>query len=291
MPELPEVETIRIGLQRLIIGLTISNVKIKNQKSFIVDKISLTNFLVDKKVINIKRRAKILMIDLESKYSLVFHLKMTGQLVFVNQKTRFAAGHPNDSLINKLPDKSTRVIFTFSNGARLYFNDQRKFGWIKLLPTNILNDENFFSHHGPEPLTISFNENELKKQLMNHPNRQIKAVLLDQSSIAGLGNIYVDESLWLAELHPQSLVKSLKNEDFARLYNSIRIVLNKSIKLGGSTDKNYVNAEGQKGSYLQFANVFRKNGQPCPRCGSVILKQKISGRGTHFCPNCQKVKK
>jgi len=291
MPELPEVETIRTGLKQLILGLNISGIEIENQKSFSVDKFSLEEFLINKNVIDVNRRAKILMIDLDSNYSLVFHLKMTGQLVFVDKKTRFGAGHPNDSLVNQLPDKSTRVIFVFSDGARLYFNDQRKFGWIKLLPTAVLNDKNFFSHHGPEPLTADFNENELKDRLMRHPNRQLKAVLLDQSSIAGLGNIYVDESLWLAKLHPQSLVKSLKKDDFDRLYNSINSVLKKSIKLGGSTDKNYVNAKGQKGSYLEFANVFRKNGQPCPRCGSIILKQKISSRGTHFCLNCQKVKK
>ncbi len=290
MPELPEVETIKRVLKDLIIGLSIEKIIIKNHKSFLIDENTKELFLFNHKVLDVKRRAKLLMINLDSDYSLVFHLKMTGQLVYVNHDYRFGAGHPTDSLIHQLPDKSTRVIFIFNNKAKLFFNDQRKFGWIKIIPTVLLTDKNFFKDHGPEPLDALFSSDILYQRLLKHPKSKIKAVLLNQTVLSGLGNIYVDESLWMSKINPLTTINQLNKKNIVMLHQSIQTVLNKSISLGGSTDKNYVDAKGNKGSYLKFANVFRKENQPCPRCYSLIVKQKIAGRGTHFCPNCQKRK-
>ncbi len=286
MPELPEVETIKLGLTKLITGKKILKIDVLNLKSFPNNKADVDNFILGKEIINIRRRAKLLMIDLSSNYSLLIHLKMTGQLVYVSDDTRFGAGHPNDSLINDLPDRSTRVIFELSR-AKLFFNDQRKFGWIKVIPTELLSDQEYFSKHGPEPLA-DISPAVFKSNLKKHPRSNIKASLLDQSVIAGIGNIYADESLFLSKIHPKTLVKDLSNQKINSLINSIRQVLELSISKGGSTDRNYVNAEGKKGSYLEFANVFRRENQSCPVCHSTIIKIRVAGRGTHLCPNCQK---
>jgi len=237
----------------------------------------------------------VLIIDLSSNYSLVIHLKMTGQLVFdgggqLEPGLRFGAGHPNDSLIGALPDKSTRVTLTFTDDGRLFFNDQRKFGWMRLLPTPEIVNLDFFQKVGPEPLAADFTWEALRDRLHRRPNSNIKAVLLDQTVIAGIGNIYADESLWGAKVHPSTLVKSLTPEQFHKLYEELIFVLELAIEKGGSTDRNYVNAEGKRGSYLTFARVFRREGQPCHRCGTIIVKIRVAGRGTHLCPHCQKLK-
>jgi len=217
----------------------------------------------------------------------VIHLKMTGQLVFIGNQ-RFGAGHPNDSLINKLPDKSTRVILDFTDGSKLFFNDQRKFGWMRLMPTSEIFNLDFFQKVGPEPLAADFHWQDLRARLERRKNSNIKAVLLDQAVVAGIGNIYADEALWGAEIHPATLVKNLSAAKFHKLYDDLIYVLKLSIEKGGSSDRNYVNAEGKRGSYISFARVFRREGQPCPRCGTTIIKIRVAGRGTHICPHCQK---
>ncbi|CAN5611901.1 hypothetical protein BH23PAT1_BH23PAT1_0550 [soil metagenome] len=371
MPELPEVETIRIGLSRLLPGKVITSVWRDWEKSFPNAEADVNEFLIGARVTGVRRRAKVLIIDLGSAYSLVIHLKMTGQLVYISKpelsvvsnslsvKTengkkvtdnnlssedeRFAAGHPSDSLISKLPDKSTRVIFDleelgdrlsrvdgvqgkgeqrtevytkYGDGAalpvtsqhaksisrfpgtarkqanavrrpKLFFNDQRKFGWIRLLPTPEVENIDFFKRVGPEPLSSEFTQAEFRSRLRRRANTNIKAALLDQTVIAGIGNIYADESLWEARIRPSLLVKNISDSKLNKLFTAIRKVLILSIEMGGSTDRNYVNAEGQKGSYLSFAKVFRRNGFPCQRCGTVIIKTRVAGRGTHICPKCQ----
>lgn len=287
MPELPEVETVKRGLSKLIIGRKISKVSSDTAKSFPNSEIDVASFLIGAKITGVRRRGKALMIDLSSKYTLVIHLKMTGQMVFVDKKTHFGAGHPNDSLISKLPDKSTRVIFEFCDGAHLYFNDQRKFGWVRLVPTIEVQNIDFMKKLGPEPLESDFSANDFVTRFRRRNNTGIKAALLDQTVIAGVGNIYADEALWGAEIHPKKLVKDLSDDDLKKLFSEVRAVMNLSIEKGGSTDRNYVDAEGKKGSYLQFARVFRKEGLACPRCGTIIIKTRVAGRGTHICPNDQ----
>ena len=289
MPELPEVETVRIGLAKLLPGKKIKKVSYDWAKSFPNSKEDVDKFLIGAKVLRVKRRGKVLLIELDSKYSLVTHLKMTGQLVYVGEK-RFGAGHPNNSLIGNLPDKSTRVMLEF-DGAKLYFNDQRKFGWMRLIPTAEVPKIDFFTSLGPEPLAASFSSKDFAERLRKRQNSSVKAVLLDQKIIAGVGNIYADESLWGARIHPLTPVGNISTAKLNRLFRELKFVLNLSIKKGGSSDRNYVDADGKQGSYLSFARVFRREKMACPRCGTVIIKLRVAGRGTHICPKCQKVKR
>lgn len=286
MPELPEVETVRAGLHKLIIGRVVKSATSDNPKSFPNSAIDVQEFLIDAAVTNVRRRAKVLMIDLSTDYSLVIHLKMTGQLVFVGEQ-RFGAGHPNDSLITTLPDKSTRVSLEFSDGTHLFFNDQRKFGWVRLMPTVEIPYIDFMKKVGPEPLETNFTAAEFAERFTRRANTTIKAAILDQSVIAGVGNIYADESLWGAKIHPSRLVKSITDKEFKALYTDVREVMNLAIAKGGSSNQTYINAEGQRGHYMDFARVFRREGQACPRCGVTIVKLRVAGRGTHICPQCQ----
>jgi formamidopyrimidine-DNA glycosylase len=212
---------------------------------------------------------------------------MTGQLVFIGNAQRFGAGHPSDSLIAELPDKSSRVTLRFADGSQLFFNDQRKFGWMRLLPTLEIMNLDFFKKVGPEPLNADFTWQMFRERLVRRPNSVIKAVLLDQAVLAGIGNIYADESLWGAKIHPATPVKKLTPQQFKLLHKELIFVLKLAIEKGGSSDRNYVNAKGKKGSFMSFARVFRREGLACPRCGSIIIKSRVAGRGTHTCPHCQ----
>ncbi len=286
MPELPEVETVRRGLSDLIVGKHVATVSHDTPKSFPNATVDVNNFLIGAQISQIRRRAKVLIIDLNNDYSLLIHLKMTGQLVFVGE-VRFGAGHPNDSLVNSLPDKSTRVTFVFDDGSQLFFNDQRKFGWIKLIPRLEIPNTDFMKKVGPEPLEDAFTAQNFQDRFIRRARTNIKAALLDQSVVAGVGNIYADESLWGAKIHPKRLVASIKTAEFKKLYTELRSVMNLAIEKGGSSNHTYVNAEGKKGSYMDFARVFRKEGLACPRCGTTIEKLRVAGRGTHICPFCQ----
>jgi formamidopyrimidine-DNA glycosylase len=268
-------------------GLVVKDVWHDWPKSFPNAPADAARFLVGAEIVDVKRRAKVLIIGLSSGYSLVIHLKMTGQLVFKGKKS-FGAGHPSNSLTGELPDKSTRVVLEFTNNAKLFFNDQRKFGWMRLIPTTEVPLIDFMRTVGPEPLDDDFTVDRFIERLITRKNSPVKAVLLDQKVLAGVGNIYADESLWGAKIHPATPVTEIPKTKLVVLHQSLRDVLKQSIESGGSTDKNYVNAEGKKGSYLNFANVFRKEGRPCPRCGTEIIKIRVAGRGTHICPKEQK---
>lgn len=290
MPELPEVETVRRGLHELIIGRVVKKVVHDTPKGFPNAAADVEQFLIGSTITDVRRRAKVLMIDLSTDYTLVIHLKMTGQLVFRALDIAFGAGHPNESLIGELPDRSTRVTFTFADGSHLYFNDQRKFGWVRLMPTLEVPNIDFMQKVGPEPLERDFTHEQFAQRFTRRAKSPIKAAILDQTVVAGVGNIYADESLWGARIHPLTKVASVSPAEYKLLYSELRDVMNLAIEKGGSTDKNYVNAEGKRGSYMDFARVFRREGQPCPRCGTTIIKFKAAGRGTHICPQCQVLK-
>src|SRR5687767_9299607 len=252
MPELPEVETVRIGLSQLLPGKQVSAVQFDWPKGFPNAQADVNQFLVGAKITQVRRRAKVLLVDLTTEYTLVIHLKMTGQLVYRDDRQRFGAGHPNSSLIGELPDKSTRVTFTFTDGSKLFFNDQRKFGWVRLLPTVEVEQLDFFQKVGPEPLAADFTAQKFAQRLLRRAKSGIKAVLLDQTVVAGVGNIYADESLWGAKIHPETSVQDIPKVKISQLYKSLRDVLNLAIEKGGSTDRNYVDAKGNRGSYLTF---------------------------------------
>lgn len=322
MPELPEVETVRRGLAELLPGRRVVRaVVFDSPKSFPNAKDQVEQFLYGASVTAVRRRAKVLLIELDSGYTLLAHLKMTGQLVFRQHQPRvssennpdpgaprnqifsddttrslapiapatdFAGGHPNDSLIGELPDRSTRVQLEFADGSRLFFNDQRKFGWLQLLPTAEVSNTPFMQKVGPEPLDTQTTAAQFIQRIRRRNGSLIKPAFLDQSVIAGVGNIYADEALWAARIHPEARVREVTDEQLNTLFTELKKVLQLSIDQGGSTDKNYVDAEGRRGNYLQFAHVFRRQGQPCHRHpDQEIIKTKVGGRGTHTCPVCQ----
>lgn len=289
MPELPEVETVRRGLEKLIVGKQILAVVVDNPKSFPATNDEINGLVIGTTIQAVRRRAKMLLIDLDNGNTLWIHLKMTGQMVYRGE-ANWGGGHPNDSFLNSLPDRSTRVEFELSGGNHLFFNDQRKFGWIRLVPTAEVANLPAMTKLGPEPL-VGDPLPEFIRRIRRHPKLSIKAAILNQEIIAGVGNIYADESLWLARIHPQTMVSSLTDADLARLLKAIQQSMTESLAAGGSTARNYVKADGTRGDYLdKFAAVYKRDGQPCKRCGHEIVKIRAAGRGTHICPVCQELK-
>ena len=286
MPELPEVETIKRGLERSVIGLKLLSVKTDNPKKFIGD----TQNIIGTKIRNISRRAKVLIIDFDNDYSLLIHLKMTGQLIFEDLKGgRIKGGHPIPPLNLPVPNKSTHCTFKFDGGT-LYFNDIRKFGWLLVTPRAEIDNLSFFIGLGPEPLTKDLNKTKLKEILIKKKNLKIKPVLMDQKVLSGIGNIYADESLFLARIHPEERIINLTDYDFEAIYSGIVKSLKTGIKHKGASDSSYVDLGGEKGVFLTYANVYHRTGMECNQCKTKIERIVVGGRGTHFCPNCQKKK-
>ncbi len=280
MPELPEVETIKRGLKSFILHKKITKIDILCDKSFIGTPPLAT-------VTNLRRFGKALIIDLDNNQSLMIHLRMTGQLIY-DGKERYAAGHPSDNFTDKLPNKQTRVVIHFGDNT-LYFNDQRKFGFIKVIKTEEVENDAFIKKLAKEPWDMS--SDEFYEKLQKHKSSPIKATILDQSTICGLGNIYADEALFDSGIHPETKSGTLTKKQAKMLLHSAKKVMDRSIASGGSTMATYVKADGTKGDYLEkFAQVFRRKGEPCPRCGEKIVKIRVAGRGTHVCPYCQRRK-
>lgn len=287
MPELPEVEIIRLGLSKKITGLTIKKIEILNQKSFQGDPSKVTG----SKIIKVWRRAKMLGID-STGMTLLFHLKMSGQIIFtpnprILSPKPFLGGHPTKDMLGEMPNKSTRVIFEFGDGSKLYFNDQRKFGWIRLVTSTEVTSHKLISSLGPEPLEKTFTSELLESQLKRRKNTAVKVALLDQQLISGIGNIYACEACFIAGINPQKLVKDLKTQEFQKLLIGIKESLLKSIKYGGSSKQHYFNESGEKGYFLEVANVYARKGEPCRNCQTPIVKIKLGSRGTYYCPKCQ----
>ena len=281
MPELPEVETVRRGLRGFILDAKLKKVEVICDGSAEGDFVQV----VGAKVADLRRFGKALIVDFDNGFSLMIHLRMTGQLIFDGVE-RFAAGHPNENFVAQLPNGQTRVILEFERG-RLYFNDQRKFGFIKVLKTAEVEKEPFIAKLGKEPWKMSAEE--LLEKLQLRKNSAVKTVILDQKVIAGLGNIYADESLFLAGILPMRKAGSLSLAETEKLLVAMREVMEKSLEAGGSTLKNYVKADGTRGDYLDlFAKIYNRAGKSCVNCGETILKTKVNGRGTHYCPRCQK---
>ncbi len=281
MPELPEVETIKQGLSRKIIGLNITKIQINSAKSFIGN----PNQAEKQKVLNIWRRAKILGIELD-KNTLLFHLKMSGQLIYDNGK-RFIGGHPTPDMVGKMPNPHTRVIFSFSDGSHLYFNDQRKFGWIRIVNSGQVTVDSSIKNLGPEPLEKEFSWEILKENLLKHKSQPIKVAIMDQTVVAGVGNIYASEACFNAKIDPRVRVRDLSDEQFKKLHHGIVKSLQDGIKHGGATRAHFVDAEGHKGYFLDYAFVYGRDKHSCKKCGTEIKKIQLGGRGTYFCPKCQ----
>lgn len=282
MPELPEVETIRRGLDKLILHKKIAAVHILCEKSFRGDE----KWLISQEIDKLDRRGKALLIHLSNQMWMMVHLRMTGQMIFVGDE-KFAAGHPDGGFTEEMPGRHTRVYFDFEDGTHLYFNDQRKFGFIAVLDELGLEEDNFLKKLAPEPWGIG--EDAFWEMLQRHKAAPVKAAILDQSNIAGVGNIYADEGCFYAGVLPWRHCGDLSREESDLLLKGLCEVMQAAIDSGGSTMKDYVRADGSKGSYLEkFAQVFRRDGLECKRCGGMIEKTRVAGRGTHYCRGCQK---
>jgi formamidopyrimidine-DNA glycosylase len=284
MPELPEVEIIRRGLAHYLTGKTIKEIKVYIPKLFMGE----VDLIRGATIRNIDRKAKVLLVRLSNKYSLLIHLKMTGQLVYQSsdETEKIVGGHPQAAYNEHLPHKHTHIIFHFTDGSHLYFNDLRKFGWMQLVPSYRADSHGMLKTVGPEPLEGSLTAAMLRDRLMRYPNRLIFVSLLDQSLIAGLGNIYVNESLYEAGIQPVRRVSSLTEKEWHSLWQAIRRVLTMSINYGGTSDSTYVSVEGKRGDYLAHAHVYHQ--EIARPCGHLVEKKKISGRTAHYCPIDQK---
>jgi len=283
MPELPEIETIRRGLQKKVVGKKISTIIVNWSKSFIGD----PKLLKDKKIITVLRSGKLLETQTSDDFSLLIHLKMTGQLVFQsgNEKDKIVGGHPQKIYNQPLPHKHTHVIFNFKDGSKLFFNDLRKFGYIKLIKQKDVKDDSFVKTLAMDALADSFNQKYLNQILKRRPNSTIFQTLLDQKVVAGIGNIYDNEALYYCGILPTRKNKTISKSEQIKLIQKIKEVLKKSITLGGSSDNTYRQINGKRGNYLNYAAVYHQKLDPK---NHTIMRQKISGRTVHFCLICQK---
>lgn len=281
MPELPEVETIARGLRTYVIGKTIREVKVYHGKRF-------PRLVIGQKIAQISRQAKWLVIHLSSSYNFVVHLKMTGQLLYKKTTPKFLGGHTMRSEQITLPNSHTRVEFRFTDGSRLFFQDMRKFGYVKLYSDKALKDYFAQKNIGPEPLAKTFTFNYFNTQLQRHGSTTIKAVLLNQTIIGGIGNIYADDICWYARVKPMRRVRTLTLSERKLLHLATQKIITEAIRLGGTSFSHYYQVDGKLGSYWKKRKVYGRTAEPCRRCAQPIKKTRCAGRGTHYCSNCQK---
>jgi formamidopyrimidine-DNA glycosylase len=283
MPELPEVETTTRGLREKISGLKIKDVwtdlsttdkrqreAIANPKYFVIFREEILN----KKVLSVERRAKNILINLSCGKTILVHMKMTGYLFYgKNSKIKFA-----------------HVIFTLSNRHYLVFSDMRKFGKITLLDTATAHDTKHLNNIGPEPLEKQFTITNFKLQIGKKPKSKIKTVLMDQSVVAGIGNIYSDEILWRAGVHPERKISTLKNSELKLIFKAIKETLTKGIAFGGDSMSDYKNIHGLPGKFQLHHQAYRRTGEKCRKrdCKGIIKRKVMNGRSAHFCSVHQK---
>lgn len=269
MPELPEVETIKRQLQKEIAGKKIAGVEVLAEKTLRTPKKEFIKIVVGAKVKSVQRRAKLLIWNLNNSWSILTHLKMTGQYVYDGEA-----------------HKHTRVVFSFGK-LKIMFNDMRRFGYLKLMKTADL-PKFLDKEYGPEPLDKKFTIKKFQEVLKRRPNMKIKQLLMEQKLIAGVGNIYAQEACFMARVLPMRSAKSLKTTEIKKLYDSIRKVMTEAIKYGGSSSENYLNLYGKQGDFVKRLKVYGRAKQKCRRCRAILKTIKLGGRGTVYCGECQK---
>jgi len=308
MPELPEVQTIVDELNRKLKNLSIKTVIVNAPKMISVGPAVVSNrrtisgnqvkefvaLLTSQRFVSVKRRAKLLIFDLSGPLSILVHLKMTGQFIFENKELRKKTGGTY-RLLNKLsapkellPSKHTHVIFYLTDGSILYFNDVRKFGYIKIVRDSEIGQVKELNEYGPEPLDKGFTFDVFEKNIAKRPKGKIKQVIMDNKVVVGIGNIYSDEILFHAKVRPTRTVSSLSEKEQKAIYNQIRPVLEKGIKAKGSSVGDFVRTDGSWGKMGKFHFVYGRKGSPCKVCGTAIESLKIGGRTGSYCPRCQK---
>lgn len=297
MPELPEVESLRRSLLTHVQGACIRSVcvfepKIVSSKGtkrigIMEKKHDFEKGLVGEIILDIQRRAKNLIFILSHEKRMIVHLKMTGQLVFKGNKKQVSGGHPIELSETVLPNKHTRIQFELSNGF-LFYNDIRMFGYVLYFS----NEKDFleelhFVDLGFEPNDPQFTVSNFSK-LIRSKSSSVKSALMDQKIVVGLGNIYCDEVCFYAGVRPNRICSTLKKDEIERLYNGIRLILEKAIALGGSSIANYLLADGSRGNYAREHKVYGRSGLKCLICGSDLKKMNVHGRTTVYCPKCQR---
>lgn len=276
MPELPEVETIRRQLEKNIKGATIKSVEIRSAKPLNVSRKEFEKAVTGEKIKNIKRRAKLLIFELSNGDNLLFHLKMTGKMLLAPKNTE--------------PAKHTHIVFDLSSVYNLFFDDYRKFGFVKVFKKQPGGLENYLDKqgYGPEPLAPEFVYKIMKACLLSHPNKKIKEILMNQSCIAGIGNIYAAEICFYAGISPSRKIADITDMEFKKIYIGAKKILKSAIASRGSSADAYVDAYGKQGTFVPKLRVYGRKEKKCFRCGGIIKKEKLAGRGTFWCPKCQK---
>ena len=282
MPELPEVETMRLQLKKYLMGHKMVSVEVRNRKTFQGDEKCLLN----SKIVDVRRFGKVSVIDLSNGYSILTHVKLTGQYIYRGPNL------PNpinlsSKVIGGIPGPHTLVIFKLDRGGVLYYNDVRRFGWIRIEKTSDVENEKFISKLGPEPfkdLTLP-----VFIQILSKSTRAVKIVLMDQAKMGGIGNIYATDALWMAKINPKQKSNELTENQMEALYEAILSVLEAGLKYGGASELAFVTPDGAEGEYQNHTLAYGHTGEPCERCHkAVIEKYFLGGRGTYFCPVCQK---
>jgi len=295
MPELPEVETVVRGLRRTVISRQIVKIDIRNEKIVANDTKRLSQRLLNATITDVKRRGKVIIIYMDNGNVTLIHLKMTGQLIYIdNYGYQYAGGHPEKVYEQPLPHKHTHLIIYFSDGSRLYYNDLRRFGWIKTVTNEELatmksQSLKHLAGLGQEPCDKDFDITGLRNKIIRRPRAQVFQILLDQSLISGLGNIYVNELLWREKIHPESLACKMSIHRIETLIPAACRLINEAITYGGTSDNTFLKVDGKKGSFASQLKVYHREGQSCARNdGGTIVRVKIGGRSAFYCPICQK---
>lgn len=282
MPELPEVETVKLQLGKFLKDHKIESVKILNSKIISGE----VKKIVGGKIIGVRRFGKVTAIDLSNGYSILTHVKLTGQYIYRGPNLP----HPKElskKVTGGVPGPHTLVIFNLDKRGTLFYNDVRRFGWIRVVKTSEVETDPFIKKLGPEPfkdLTLEKFQNILSKT-----SRAIKVVIMDQEKMGGVGNIYANDALWFAKIDPKRKANSLEGKSVEDLYNAILKVLKDGLKYGGASELAFVTPDGEEGEYQNHTLAYGHDGEPCERCHKGIFKKYfLGGRGTYVCPVCQK---
>ncbi len=286
MPELPEVETVRRGLVRRVKNKRIKTVEVRKASMVRGSAAAFVRQLTGDAFDRIERRGKLLIFHLAKadKYMLV-HLKMTGQLILESGKKTSGGGHPWPPVGDGLPNKYSHVIFSFASGAKLYFNDMRQFGYLQIVDEKKLALAT--AHYGVEPLSKDYTW-EAFRESMRGRSVSLKAALLNQTLVAGLGNIYADEVAYRARVRPSRRVPRVTEAEWRRIYREIPKVLAEALKYRGTTFDKFRDSEGKSGDFSSRLKAYGRAGLKCKRCGTIMVKTKVAQRGTTYCPNCQR---
>ncbi|KKU09870.1 MAG: Formamidopyrimidine-DNA glycosylase [Candidatus Woesebacteria bacterium GW2011_GWB1_45_5] len=282
MPELPEVESIKDQLGKFLKDHKILSVDVNNRKVFQGEE----KKIIGAKVTGTRRFGKVTVMDLDNGWSILTHIKLTGQFIYRGPNLK-SSGELSKKVVGGVPGPHTLVIFNLDKGGVLYYNDIRRFGWIRIIKTSEIMEEAFIKKLGPEPfkdLTL-----DLFKKILSSTKRSIKVVLMDQTKMGGVGNIYANDALWLAKINPKRPASDLTPVEQRELFDAVIKVLKTGLKYGGASELAFVTPDGAEGEYQNHTLAYGHEGEPCERCHKAVFKKFfLGGRGTYICPNCQR---